>query len=295
MKDYLKIILILCAGITISASPYLPANPSTQAMLAALARKKAGVGGGSPTDWTADPSIVAYYYFEGAATHAGMGVSGTGDNHADDATLLDAPAIDAVNFKEGAQSADPTQIGTPDDGLILAQASMTADFPCNGTGDGEITVAGWIRPGENDTNYILTVSDSGLAAKIRMFRDAATNIRWRIDGSSQINYTSTAGAALSAWTFVAGVYSDAANEVYVYIREEGAGSSSWETAAADVGTLDDIGAGGFFSLGTDVDAASTSCWQGQLDGWAVFNGKAFTQSELDGVFNDAWDGGGWDN
>jgi hypothetical protein len=42
MKDQLKILFILVAGVIVSASPYLPANPTTTAMLAAVARKSSG-------------------------------------------------------------------------------------------------------------------------------------------------------------------------------------------------------------------------------------------------------------
>lgn len=61
MKDQLKITFILLAGILLSAAPYLPANPTTTAMLASLARKKANAGGsgGLATfgdDFSTDPS-----------------------------------------------------------------------------------------------------------------------------------------------------------------------------------------------------------------------------------------------
>jgi hypothetical protein len=46
MKDYFKISFILFFGIFISSAPLLPSNPTTQLMLAAIARKKASAGFG---------------------------------------------------------------------------------------------------------------------------------------------------------------------------------------------------------------------------------------------------------
>ena len=67
MKDRLKITFILLTGIILSASPYLPANPTTTAMLAAVARKNVVEGGGGDItlthltndEGTSDPGTTA--------------------------------------------------------------------------------------------------------------------------------------------------------------------------------------------------------------------------------------------
>ena len=53
MKDFFKIALILVGGVALSCAPLLPAHPTTQRMLAIIAKKKTAGGGQTPT-WIQD-------------------------------------------------------------------------------------------------------------------------------------------------------------------------------------------------------------------------------------------------
>jgi hypothetical protein len=244
-------------------------------------------GGGGGTDWTADATLKGLYLFN-SSPGINQDSSGKG-NHIDDATAAEAPAASTGDKIEGDQAADFETSGN-DDGLILSYANASVDFPCNGTGDGEVTFAGWVKA-ESIANpgYIAGIS-SGNVFRFTCVTGGTLVINF--DGSSTATHTSTATIATGTWYFVAAVYSDAANEIRLYIRQQGAGSSTWETTAANIGTLDDASASSF-SIGCRLDNISANCWDGLIDALAVFNGKAFTQAELDGVFTNGWDGNGW--
>lgn len=239
---------------------------------------------GPATDWTADPTMVALYSFESGA----IDQDSVGTNHVDDAVTSEDPAPDTTNHKELAQAADFEQDGV-DDGLILSYANAEADFPCNGTGDGEITIGGWVRP-ESIAVTMTLVGINNLQQRFQVFGSGVLYVD--LNGSASDEYTTTATLTAGSTYFVAYVYSDVDDAIRVYIREESAGSSTWEEdlTITSVGTLGDA-TGGTFQVGAASDGGVGL--DGVMDGWGVFNGKAMTQAELDGVFDNGWDGDGW--
>jgi hypothetical protein len=243
-------------------------------------------GGGGGTDWTADATLKGLYLFN-SSPGINQDSSGKG-NHVDDAVAAEAPAAAAGDKIEGDQAADFETSGN-DDGLVLSYTNASADFPCNGTGDGEVTFAGWLKPESiPSTGYIFGIN----AGVQRMTLGTGGVITIIFDGSSAATHTSTATLSAGTWYFVAAVYSDSANEIRCYIRAQGAGAFTIETTAANIGTLDDA-TGGLFTLGCRLDNIVNNCFDGLMDAWAVFNGKAFSQAELEGVFTNGWDGNGW--
>lgn len=245
-------------------------------------------GGGGGTDWTADSNMKGLYYFESGSFEQ----DSKSTNHVDDAASAATPSADTTNKIEGSQSAQHTVTGT-DTGSVLAQANMTADFPCNGTGDGEITIAGWIRQTTLRTAYVANIAD-GVAGKFYLQVLSTGELKSFLDGSGGTSFTTTATPmTANNWFFVAAVYSDSGNELMLYWRQQGGGSSTVETTTSNVGTLDDIGGSGTFTIGGRYDNSGNTSVEGSIDALAVINGDALTQAELDGVFLNGWDGDGW--
>jgi hypothetical protein len=251
-----------------------------------VAKKKAASGG---TNWTADATMKALYLFE-ASPGINQDSSGKG-NHLDDNVTV-APLTAYTTWKiEGAQSAKAQGFGATDQAGVLLVANQSADFPCNGTGDGEVTIAGWVRPHHFETNQpIFNIGD-----KFRLFVQGGTGTLSAVaDGTGTATNPSPAPTTLindvAHGYFVALVYSDSANELRVYVRRDDSGTSEWNVTASAIGTLD--AATLPFVLGGRSDDGFTSV-DHYLDAFAVFNGKAFTQAELDGVYTNGWDGNGW--
>lgn len=244
-------------------------------------------GGGGGTDWTADATMKALYLFNSSP---GINRDSKSTNHIDDATTIDAPAASSGDKIEGDQCAD-FETASNDDGFKLLMSNATADFPSNGTGDGEITLGCWVKAESiAATMYIACWADAN-GHYLRV--NSSGNLIIRMNGTAAVVLTTTATITAGTWYFVALVYSDSANSIRCYIRAQGAGSSTWETTdGTSVGTLDDFSANSFF-VGCFADAASGGCWDGLIDAMAVFNGKAMSQAELDGVFVNGWDGNGW--
>jgi hypothetical protein len=251
--------------------------------------------GGGGTDWTADSNLKALYYFEDANFSTGT-VDSDGNNDLDIGTA--APTVDSSNYIEGSQAA--TLDATGDDKFFKQeQTSLDSDFPQNGTGDGEITFACWIRITTfGSDNWWMAISSSIADFGNEIFglreSDAAGELQGNADGSSNVTITSSAAVDINSFYFVALVYSDAADYLYLYKRKEGAGSSTWESQAADIGTLDDMTASGGVLIGNDKrDGGPAHAPYGQVDACVFINGDALTQAELDGVFTNGWDGNGW--
>lgn len=272
-----SIIGILCSiGLALSLQAQFIINPY----------QFAAGGGGGATDWTADPTMVALYLFNSG----GISDDSSGKaNHANDATLLTSPSASSGDKIEGDQAADFENAGN-DQGFALTISTASADFIANGTGDGEITMAGWVKcESSAATQYFVTIP----SITPRFSMASANTLFTEYHGAANVTLASTATITDGAWWFVATVYSNANDQIRIYLRQQGSGSSTWETvSAATVGTLDDASAQSFI-IGASSDATSAAGFDGLMDAWAIFNGKAFTQAELDSVFTNGWDGNGW--
>lgn len=281
------LIRILQAVVLFAVAVAIAAPSFAFDMPALIVKKKAAAaGGGGGTDWTADASMKALYYFESSP---GLMKDSKGTNHIqDNASAAGGPA-DTTNYTQGTQSGTCASYGVNDTAYVLAQANMSADFPCNGTGDGEITVAGWVRPTRVQTTggYYANAGD-----KFRMFLNTGAVVTVLADGSTSVSVNSTTALTNNNWFFIAGVYDDASDNLCVYVRQQGAGSSEYTCATANIGTLDSLGAAPFV-VGNRTDSTSDSACDGSLDAWSVFNGKAMSRSELDGIFINGWSGAGW--
>lgn len=232
--------------------------------------------GASGTDWTSSEFLVALYNFESSGIEADS--SGNGNN-IDDATTGTTPDANTTWHIEGSQSAQYN--GT--DSSILTMGNASADFPGNGTGDGEFTIACWIYVDTISANdWIFNIND-------QQYLIAASPITGRIYTGSSVYPASTLSMSTSTAYFIALSYSSSAGNAYIYVREYGSGSSTWN-ATAKTGTVSDASSGSFF-VGSRTDGGYT--FQGSIDALAVFNGHALTQEELDGVFKHGWDGNGW--
>jgi hypothetical protein len=249
-------------------------------------------GGSGGTDWTADSNMIALYNFEDGNFSSGT-VDSDGNN---DMGLgsYEAPTVNTTNYIEGSQSATFDAAGT-DNSFEVSQSGLDAGFPGNGTGDNEITVAGWIRiTTYGADNYWFAIRDfSPYTVILSIYESAA-------DGSMSVYFDGTGGSATvtstvdcstNTWYFVALSYSDQSTTLAIYVREYGSGSSTWtENTSADFDDLEDISSSGTVYLG---NCETTFAPYGDADAWAVFNGDALTQTELDGVFTNGWDGNGW--
>lgn len=240
--------------------------------------------GGGGTDWTSYAALEGLYYFE---TSPGIEQDSSGNgNHIDDAANITAPSADTTDYIEGSQSAD--YAGDNDTGSILDLDNAGADFPLNGAGDGEITVAGWIIVSSFSTSdYVVNIGSGQFAISF----DDSQHLEGFLNGTSGVTLTGVNALDTGKW-FIALVYSDSADYGYLYYRKEGAGSSYWEATAADIGTLDDASSGVFAVGCYDDSDGNAKTLQGSIDALGVFNGKAFSQAELDEVFSCGWDGNG---
>lgn len=237
---------------------------------------------GSGTDWTAESTMKALYLFE---TSPGINQDSKSTNHIDDTGPTTGMSADTTNYREGTQSGDNDNTNT--EAAFLDKANMTADFPCNGTGDGEVTIAGWIRLDViSDNDYLVSIDQQQTIGMSGTYFDGHFN------GSAGVNPVSTLSISTGTWYFVGIVYSDTGNTASVYVRALGSGSSTFDSAAANIGTLDDITTGRGLVVGALLSTGGNGT-AGQYDAWAVFNGKAMSQAELDGVFTYGWDGNGW--
>lgn len=251
-----------------------------------------GVSGGEGgTNWTADPNMKALYYFEDGNFSSGT-VDSDGNNDLGIGTY-EAPAVNTTNYIEGSQSATFEAAGT-DSSFIITHTGLDADFPGMGSGDSEITMAGWVRiTTYGASNYWATIQDNDpLVDTAAIYEsDASGSLTAAVDGTNgSASVTSTVDCSINTWYFVGLSYSDSATELRIYVRQQGGGSSTWNTTTADLNDLEDISGNGVWYIGNNSVANAP---YGDADGWAVFNGDALTQAELDGVFSNGWDGNGW--
>lgn len=256
-------------------------------------RRKAYRSGGGATDWTADSTMIALYQFEGTTQTASMGDDSLGTNDAGDnsgGTDYPEAVSGGADYIHGSQSAFMNRSGT-DDHCRLTMSNAEADFPANGTGDSDVTVGGWVKVSSGGTRQIFTIGDE----KQAMEHTSGFNLVLDVAGESGTSsVTTTSALTSSTWYFVAWVYSDSADLIWVYYREQGeaSGSGEFKSAAADIGTLTDQ-ASTYMIMGR---GNTTGDGLGDLmDSWGFFNGTAMTEAELDGVFDNGWDGLGWDN
>lgn len=247
-----------------------------------------GHGQGSGVDWTQDASLKALYYFEDKDL-LGRDYSGKG-NHLDAAPADALPWSEGTTKIQGSQSAGFNGDG-PDDRLYALMTNLSADFPCNGAGTTDVTVGGWIRPalglgGEPSVA-------GWLYALNRIVIDSATGkiyTKWYGEYSTA-DLFSTDSVSLNKWFFVVVVYSSTEGKIRIYLREEGAAGYTPDEGSTTAGPLYTRATEGFILCANDP----TGGWSfnGNIDAWAVFKGKAFTFEELDGVFDWGWDGNGW--
>jgi hypothetical protein len=317
---FIALVAVMCFGISSGSERYIPSADANMIMLPLA-------GGGTPAaspsgvDWTADSNMVALYLFEdpednstcngsgdpysccdGSASGTNCMCSGTVDSVGNNDLSLsngdDSPTIDSTNYIEGSQSASVEASGD-DAFFLLSRADMDEDFPGNGTGDTEITIAGWIRIESYDANnYWVSIRDGNpnvITAAIYE-ADSEGSLAVTVDGTGgSATVTSTADCSLDTFYFVALSYSDSATTLAIYVREYGSETSTWtENTSADLDDLENMvlpTAVGLMEIGNGNGA--TMAPYGQVDAFAIFNGDALTQEELDGVFSNGWDGDGW--
>jgi hypothetical protein len=176
------------------------------------------------------------------------------------------------------------------EGLILNLGDASSGFPFKGTGTDEVTIAGWFYYDRNYWTYAIPWSYHLGTSYTRINNSGM--VRTIFDGSSDVGLNSSANISTGTWYFFAAVYSNSADKIYHYCKA--AGAASWlfaDNVDANIGSLD-YSTSNKFSLGCDGDRSGGQ-FDGKMDAWAIFNGKAFTQSELEGVFDNGWDGNGW--
>lgn len=249
-----------------------------------------GDGGGGGTDWTADSSIRALYSFESG----GIALDSTANNN--DLTCNNDPTCpdaDTTNYKELVQAASFTAAGT-DKMYHITQPNMSANMIGNGAGTSSATVAGWVRVTTLSTSdYLWSLyGDSPLTNVFSLYQsDASGTLTFALEGSTgSTTLSPTTTLSASTYYFVGIVY-DSTN-VYVYIRQDGGGSSEWVSSSASLGDIADITSSGVLAIGARTSDAAGNAFYGQLDGVAIFE-RAFNQTELDSVFSNGWDGDGW--
>ena len=243
-------------------------------------------GGGGGTDWTADSSMIALYLFEASP---GIGQDSDGSSHFDDEVSSPSPVAETTSgeFKEGSQGAMFDVLGT-DSAAVCSNANLDGSFPGNGSSQGEISLGGWIYVNSSTAiGYIFTYA-GGIN---RILLLANNTVQFKLYGAADVTFTSTETIDDNTLTFFVVTYSDTDDEVAFYFRPDG-GSSTYETySASTVGTLDNQTADVMF--GNNSDGGNGFGFDGVLDAWAFFTGEALTETELDGIYTNGWDGDGW--
>jgi len=185
------------------------------------------------TDWTANAAMKGLYLFEASP---GLEQDSSGkDNHIDGATSADPPTVETTIIKQGAQSALYSPAGI-DDTSILKMSAATADFPMNGTGDAEVTIAGWFRfTSVAGTDYVYNF---GGGSEFWFLRSAVGSLMHRIKGSGTTTVTGRT-VLINTWYFIGCTYSDSGNVAAVYVRAEGEneGDVTYDTLASAIGTI----------------------------------------------------------
>ena len=119
-----------------------------------------------------------------------------------------------------------------------------------------------------------------------IFRDISAN--WQCTIATSVLPADT-------WLFIATVFDGSVPEARLYAKTADLTTvDQFVTAASSTSSLADMTANGGFVLGAAYAAATANTSDAYFDAVAVFN-RAFSESELDGVVQNGWDGGGWDN
>ena len=240
-------------------------------------------GGATGTDWTANSSLQALYSLE-----SGVITADSGPNNQTMTCAGSCPDADTTNYVELLSSGATTQI-SPVKMMYLPRTEMVSTFPGNGTGDGNITIGCWVRiSAYNSSKFVFNIRKSNGDNIYSMYfggSDGTASAKIDATTANTVNFPAT--LSLNTWYFVAVIYS--APTLTAYIREYGAVSSSVSTVASS-GTLDDMGSTGMFAIGGAFSGGAVII--GNVDAVAVFN-RSFSQSELDSVFANGWDGNGW--
>lgn len=282
----LSVFLLTLTAMILFSSGAVPGwNFGSPAAVATMNLAAAAPTGG--TDWTANEFLAGLYYFDSGGIQSDS--SGQG-NDIDENVGADPPSASAGDKIQGDQSADFESDGN-DDACVIYMTNASALFPFKDANTAEITFAGWIQL-ESATSSRYVWSENASENHLRVL-STATNLSFQLKGAGGTEiFTITNELDLGIWYFIASVYSDAADEMYLYYRSNGAPASVWLTnTSATSGTLN-IGTNNFLLPG-NLDTTSATGIDGKMDAWALFNGKVFTQAELDGVYTNGWDGDGW--
>jgi hypothetical protein len=271
---------------------YVSNGPDQVALLATITPAYTVSSGG--TDWTADATMKALYYFE---TSPGFTQDSKGTNHIDDFVSANPMTTTGAQKVEGSASALCDA-----DGEGLGCSAVTTGFPCLDTTT-KMTVGLWFRPASSGfpNEYAGILLCAGRSADWGFWIGFGINEtvpKFLVRGAADY-YTAASDITLvttGKWYFIAGSYEyvDGTNDkLNIYVRASDAGSSSWQPGTTRVvGTLPD-NSDMWFAVGLHSDNGDLKSAQGDYDALAVFNGTAMTQAQLDSVFTNGWDGNGW--
>jgi len=231
--------------------------------------------GCSGTDYTAHANLVALWYLEEDASSR---VDAAGGN---DLSESGAITQDGTNYKQGTYSNDQATAGSTTNFLSIANASLDAAFP--GKTSTSFTVMCWMRfESSSGTYYSVGMWDTDEQTFYLNNSFGSMSFRARLGGS---NYTDTqASVGNGTWQFVVGIFDDSANTIQIFANNASDGSSS-ATDSLDVTTSD------FYLWNLN---GSSATFDGQLDACSIWD-DAVSSTIRTNVYDDGYDGCGWDN
>lgn len=225
----------------------------------------------SPTDYTVDGNMVAYYYFEDAP---GIDQSGTGDNHVDDAAA--DPTGDEADFKQGAQSAD-FELGSTQY-LQCDTASLTADFPGKAASD-SFTIVVWVKPEEHDStryNICGVINDNSWRIQIGSDDKLQSKFYYSDGGGGDVGANANTALVDGTWYHAAYVIDGTANKIYIYrdgVEDTGGGVAFDHTLVSGTGA---------FRIGNEL---ASYHFDGKMDELAIFD-RALNITEINEIMDD---------